>query len=383
MLIEVEGVTSAAVTHAFVVGVSHYPFLDGPQMTDKGGQLGLANLSSAARSASEVAAWLLQEYLFPEAPLKDLTLLLSPVDGEQLNADVVTRMGGQTAPATRDAVRREFTAFKQACAENTANRAFVFLSGHGIQLSSRGAILLLEDFATDEDDDVLFGSMDVMGCHASMWATGQADHQAWFSDACRQRPEIVKRFESLTGAWAPGNITGGDVAASPIVLSSGARESAFADPGGLTLFTEALLWALRGAGAVGGDDVCGRWHVSTDRLEKILQPRVRARALAGGADQSIDQTGKSVDLAVQQFDEPPEVDIEVAVVPPDLDPLPVAELRLDGTQLVTVEPGWPLKVRAAAGLYELVAEVTGPAPRQAKKLLNAQPPMCQGEVTFG
>ena len=45
-----------------------------------------------------------------------------------------------------------------------------------------------------------------MGCHASMWETGQADHQVWFSDACRQRPEIVKRFESLTGAWKPGNI---------------------------------------------------------------------------------------------------------------------------------------------------------------------------------
>ena len=36
MLIEVEGVAAPAVTHAFVVGVSHYPFLDGPQMTDAG-----------------------------------------------------------------------------------------------------------------------------------------------------------------------------------------------------------------------------------------------------------------------------------------------------------------------------------------------------------
>ena len=53
MLIEVEGVTSPAVTHALVVGVSHYPFLDGPEATPTGEQLGLANLNSAARSASE------------------------------------------------------------------------------------------------------------------------------------------------------------------------------------------------------------------------------------------------------------------------------------------------------------------------------------------
>src|SRR3989337_790908 len=101
MLIEVDGVTAPAVTHAFVVGVSHYPFLDGPQMTDQGGQLGLANLSSAARSASELVAWLLNEYQCPEAPLKDVRLLLSPVDGETLHPDVVTRMGGQPAPAKR------------------------------------------------------------------------------------------------------------------------------------------------------------------------------------------------------------------------------------------------------------------------------------------
>ncbi len=235
----------------------------------------MANLSSAARSASEVVAWLLNEHHFPDAPLKDVRVLLSPVDGEVLHPDVVAKLGGQPAPATRETVRKEFTAFKDACAENTANRAFVFLTGHGIQLSSRGAILLLEDFATPEDGDLLFGAMDVMGCHGSMWETGQADHQVWFSDACRQRPEIVKRFESVTGAWKPGDTKGGDVAATPILLSSGAREQAFADPQGLTLFTDALLWGLRGAGVVGSDTVCPQWHVSTERLSKVLLERVR------------------------------------------------------------------------------------------------------------
>jgi Caspase domain len=380
MLIEVEGVTAPAVTHAFVVGVSHYPFLDGPLMTTTGEQLGMANLSSAARSASEVVAWLLNEHRFPDAPLKDVRVLLSPVDDEVLHPDVVARLGGQPAPATRETVRKEFTAFKNACAENTANRAFVFLTGHGIQLSSRGAILLLEDFATPEDGDLLFGAMDVMGCHASMWAAGQADHQVWFSDACRQRPEIVKRYESVTGAWKPGDNTGGDVAATPILLSSGAREQAFADPQGLTLFTDALLWGLRGGGVVGSDTVSPQWHVSTERLSKVLQERVRTTARAGGANQSIDPTGKSVDVAVHLLDAPPQVDIEVTLNPPNLDPLPTAVLKFGGTEPVTVDPGWPLKLRGAAGLYSLTAEVGGPAPRSGFKLLSAAPPVCKDEV---
>ncbi|HET6694813.1 MAG TPA: caspase family protein, partial [Pedococcus sp.] len=341
----------------------------------------LANLSSAARSASELTAWLLNEYRCPEAPLKDVRLLLSPVDGEALNADVLARMGGQPAPATRAAVKAEFTAFMEACA-SPADRALVFVVGHGIQLSPRSAIVLLEDFATDSEPDLLFGAMDVIGCHDAMRKFGGADHQAWFSDACRQRPEIVRRFEALEGAFKPGNIGLAEVAASPVFLSSSTRENAFADPQGLTIFTQALLWALRGAAAVGKDETCPVWHVSSSRLSLVLPTRVKALAQAGGADQSVDLTGKPLDVVVQQFDAPPQVDIEVAVNPANLDPLPVAELRLDGNELVAVQPGWPLRLRATAGLYELVADVGGAAPQRKKKLLNAQPPACKEEVQF-
>ena len=380
MLIEIEGVTSPAVTHAFVVGVSHYPFLDGPQMTPTGEQLGMANLNSAARSASEVAAWLLTEYRCPEAPLKDIRLLLSPVDGEQLHAEVVARMGGQAAPAVRESVKDEFTAFKAACADNPADRAFVFVTGHGIQLSPRGAIVLLEDFATAEEDDLLYGALDVMGCHTAMRGAGGADQQVWFSDACRQKPDLVRRFETLTGAFAPGNVGLGEVAASPVFLSSSTRENAFADPQGLTIFTQALLWALRGAAAVGKDETCPGWHVSSTRLSQVLPARVKTLSQAGGADQSVDLAGKPLDVVVQQFEQAPQVDIEVALNPADLQPQPVAQLRFEGTQPVTVEPGWPLKVRASAGIYELTADVAGPAPKQARKLFVAQPPSCKDEV---
>jgi hypothetical protein len=78
-------------THAFIVGVSAYPFADGPDATASGGESGIANLTCAARSASEVAAWLLGEYNNLDAPLASLRILLSPVDGEQINPDVCHR----------------------------------------------------------------------------------------------------------------------------------------------------------------------------------------------------------------------------------------------------------------------------------------------------
>jgi hypothetical protein len=340
----------------------------------------MANLSSAARSASEVAAWLLGEHHNPEAPLASVRLLLSPVEGEQLNADVLARMGGQTAPATRAAVKTDFTDFKAACATNTDNRAFVYLVGHGIQLNFRGAIVLLEDFATEAEDDLLFGAMDVMRCHDAMQAGGNADRQVWFSDACRQRPEIVKRFESLSGAFAPGNLALGEVSASPVFLSSSSRENAFSDPAGLTIFTEALLWALRGAGAVGKDESCDAWHVSSTRLTIVLPDKVKALARAGGADQSIDLTGKPLDVVVQQFENAPEVDVEVALLPEGLDPAPVAQLLFEGRDPVAVGAGWPLKFRGSAGIYQLTANSAGEAPKRGTKLFAAQPPSTRDEV---
>ena len=171
------------------------------------------------------------------------------------------------------------------------------------------------------------------------------------------------------------------MAASPVFLSSSTRENAFADPQGLTIFTQALLWALRGAAAVGKDETCPVWHVSSTRLSQVLPTRVKALAQAGGADQSVDLTGKPLDVVVQQFEQAPQVDIEVAVSPADLDPPPVAQLRFEGTQAGDGRaPGWPLKVRASAGIYELTADVAGPTPRQGRKLFVAQPPSCQDEV---
>ncbi len=132
-----------------------------------------------------MAAWLLNEFWNPDAPLASITLLLSPSPGELLHPVVLARMAGQTAPATRKAVQREFIAFRDRCRSDVDNLAFVYVVGHGVQLDKRGAIVLLEDFAIDDEDDVLFGAIDVVACHDAMDDDDMAARQIWFSDACR------------------------------------------------------------------------------------------------------------------------------------------------------------------------------------------------------
>jgi hypothetical protein len=371
MLLEVTAAGTTPATHAFVLGVSHYPFADGPEATPQGEALGLANLTGAARSASEVAAWLLTEYRNPDAPLGSLTLLLSPVQGEELHSEVAARMAGQMAPATRDAVEVEFAQFRNRCRESTDNIAFVYVVGHGIQLNKRGAVVLLHDFAT-ADRPLLHGAIDVVGCRDAMDESGNAGHQVWFSDACRQRPEIVKKFESLVGGFRPDEGLG-QVEASPIFLAASSRESAFGVTGGTSIFNQALLWALRGAGATGADAISPEWYVPATRLINLLPERVWQLLADVPEEQQVDVGGRVLEVVVQRFAAPPAVDIEVTVKPPDLDPLPVAELLFDASVHQHLDPGWPLRFRGAAGLYLLRLVPDGDG-RTAMKLLNVAPP---------
>jgi hypothetical protein len=76
-------------THALVIGVSSYPHVTGgTDPTPLGESFQLQQLSTAARSASEFAGWLLNEYHNERAPLKSLRVLLSPSATETLNPAV-------------------------------------------------------------------------------------------------------------------------------------------------------------------------------------------------------------------------------------------------------------------------------------------------------
>ncbi len=73
-------------THVFVIGISNYVhFDDGDEPTSNGNLVDMKPLSAAARSASEFAAWMLNEYRNDDAPLSSLRVLLSPAPGEVIH----------------------------------------------------------------------------------------------------------------------------------------------------------------------------------------------------------------------------------------------------------------------------------------------------------
>lgn len=357
MLIEGPGANSPAGTHAFIVGVSHYPYADGLDATPWGNDSGITNLTGAARSASEVAAWLLNEYSNPDAPLASIRILLSPVEDEVINPDVAARMAGE-APATRDAVKRDFFDFRQACKKNPDNVGFVYVAGHGVQLNKRGAIVLLQDFAAP-GEDYLHGAIDIVGCHSSMDESANAHHQLWFSDACRQPPETAEVFETLSGAYKPGEEGPGQAQSSPLFLAASTKESAFAAINALTIFSDALLAGLRGEAAVGPTDDCDQWHVSCTRLISYLPAKVK-ELLAGRVDQQVDVTGRVLEMIAHRLQEVPSVRIVADLSPEDAYQGAVATLLFNAKQPCAVDPSWPMVYQGHAGLYQLSVTVAPP-----------------------
>jgi hypothetical protein len=361
-------------THALVIGVSRYPFATGSGPSDSGTSVELRDLTSAARSASEFAAWLLGEYRNPDAPLADVRILVSPSNGETLHPAVRSALHGP-APATRANVAAELGAFRASCRQDPSNVGIVYIAGHGVQLNKRGAIVLLQDFGDPTHLNELEGAIDVAGCRSAMDEGGSARVQLWFCDACRQLPDSARRFESMTGALTLSE-RNGQVESSPLFLASSSRENAFARVGGTSLFNQALLSALRSEAVIGPDASCEEWHVSVAQLIRLLPGRVRALLPERPGEQNVDVTGRVIDAVVQRFASPPTVDIVVRLRPEGVAPRPIATVQFGGSEPVDVPADWPLVFTGAAGLYLLEVAVEPPLVQGARKILNALPPAC-------
>lgn len=370
-------------TRALVIGVSRYPYADGPSATDSGRSSGISHLSSAARSASEFAAWLMQEYRHPDKPLVSLSVLLSPADGEVLHPDVASRVGTDPSAyaATQSAVKSALIALREECRGRRDDVVMVYVAGHGVQLSKHDAIVLLEDYAATQHARELEGAVDALGCQRGFDGDGFPATQFWFVDACRQPPAVARRFESLDGAAISLDEPLGKVDSTPVFLASSTRQAAFAEVGGTSLFSQALLWALRGGAAVGADAVCGEWHVRTSSLIDTLGPHVRRLADRYAADQHVDVTGRPGAGIAHRFEQAPPCALSISLAPTEAATATTARLMHgDSNVEYPLSPTWPLTGLVPAGLY--ILDVVSEAPYTGRsKPLDARPPATEFEVT--
>jgi hypothetical protein len=355
-----EDLTQAG-AHALVIGVSNYPYIKGgDDPSDEGIEFGIEQLSSAARSASVFAQWLLKEYQSDRAPLRSLRVLLSPSPGEQINKEIVNLLSGDFS-ATRAHVETALGEVIRAAKSHPENVLIVYAAGHGVQLTKNGAVVLLEDFAKPGQLTRLAGAIDMAGVHDGMNYPGTAQTQFWFVDACRQKPRIAKRFEELTGALTLDTPVG-TVETSPLFLAAATGEAAFARVNGVTLFNEGLMWVLKGGGAAGPErNGVPKWHVPVTELIKTLPDRVKELATTAGVEQSVEISGKIHEAVFHEFSSPPSVDLTIDLLPGAAARISKGTLKFNGRDVIFENfIDWPFQKPVGAGLYQLSIQTTPP-----------------------
>lgn len=359
-------------THVLVVGVSAYRhFDDGEEPTHNGTLLGMEQLSAAARSASEFAAWMLEEYSNPRVPLSSLRVLLSPSPGEIVHPAIGTL---KPEVATLANVERELVEFRTACGTDTENVAVVYVAGHGVQLTKTGAVVLLHDCGAQGHATLLRGAIDMAGVHAGFDHSETAQTQFWFVDACRQKPSVARHFEILDGGLTL-DAPMGSAQTTPMLLAATSGTQAYARVGGLSLFAEALLTGLRGSIARPPDpSVSNRWHVSSLELVRRLQGTVRALAAVEGAEQRVDPAGRVSEALFHEFDVPPHVEVIVELAPAQARQGSVGSLRhvQRGAVLDNVTT-WPMRGEVEAGIYTLLVQAC-PGFRDHADYISVVPP---------
>lgn len=265
-------------THALIIGVGRYPYLNGGD-----GQLtpdhdGMGQLSSPPVSARRLAEWLIGTFSHRAKPLGTVELLLS----EAAPADFVnpaTGVAHQIEEATFDACANAIRSWKQRGDSDAGNLMLFYFCGHGISEGTDSA-LLLADYGADPENS-LAGAIDFRRLHIGLQRC-RATEQCFFIDACRSPSGSLAAAEGFAGQVViqPGrrDPTWERPVRQPIFYATFSGDKAYGLPGQASIYSEALLKALAGGGADDTESEDGSWRVTTNRVSEALENAVLRKA---------------------------------------------------------------------------------------------------------
>jgi hypothetical protein len=300
-------------THALVIGIGQYPHLiggDAPaQKTD-----GLRQLSSPPISARAMADWLLRDYHCPDKELASLSLLTSEPSSAPFT-DPKTGTARDVPTAQIAAIVAAVKEWKRRGDTSANNRLIFYFCGHGISEGNDMA-LLAREFSLD-DDNPLEGALDFHKLVDGLRKC-QASQQIFIVDACRASSDVL--ISQQGGAFAGqvpllGGLRQLDLPRCEAMTyySTLPGDLSHARPNSVSLFTEATLRALRGAGSDNPND---EWWVSTSRLHEAVHYFMNEPGFAGKlVGLQIPGTNAMPVFPVHQLIAPPLFPVYVGCVP--------------------------------------------------------------------
>jgi hypothetical protein len=346
-------VEGRAETHTLAIGVGAYPHLDsgGGRRSRRAGAL--KQLRSPGPSAKAFGQWMETEHRLARAPLGTIEVLASIPD-----------FAADPHPPTMEHIMTAVKEWKQRADTSPENVAVLFFCGHGVSVGVHNG-LLAADFG-DDDDALLQKAIDIDGLHEAMDAC-RARHQVFFIDTCRNTPTWLDELAVENGIGSsildrPRRQGRRGMRDAPRFSSALPGERAYGREE-LSVFTEALIETLRGAGAMRPN---GQWIVSTDTVVFALRQLLALYEEADGAGNpelaAARQQRATVDrysgFVFHELSQEPKVVLSIGCEPPHANA--VADLALR-----TPPGGWQgrgartadkWRVRCDPGIYDVRAE---------------------------
>lgn len=363
--------------HVFVVGISRYRHLeDGSDPSDTGQASGLQQLSSAARSASGFAAWALENV--PATRLESLYVNVAPAEDEQLHP-AIQGLLSDTPAATRTSVVNDWEAFYNDCAGRREATVYIYVAGHGIQIGVEGAILLLEDFGV-AGKPKLWAALDLVGMTKTLRGSEFPALQYWFIDCCREQADASDYdVAELQKPYVGFDVPNGLCRAAPVFFATFPRELAWARPGGVSLFNEGLVNALREEAATPPQGDTDHWCVTTSSLARFLNAYVVQQS--GNLNQQVYISGHlgTTNEVLHEFATPPSFNLTVTLEPTDAYAVATADIDKDDDPVVHNANDWPLQRELPGGMYVIRINAE-PEYRNATRAYSLTPQNCNYEV---
>ncbi len=359
-----------AAVHALIIGVGRYPHLRGGGKRLVDASEGMGQLTSAPISARRFADWLLSSdgRHCPDRPVASVRLLLSEPKPTAYSHPT-DKTSTKVAVANMKNVDAAVQAWLEDLDTSEDHLGMFFFAGHGV-VAGLDQALLLADFG-DVAGDPYRGAIRLDGLHLGM-SRAAAREQCYFIDACRtQSAEFMATHQfggrALVTANPRARFSRGR--AAPIFNATLADESAYGLPGQPSLFTRALLDALKGAGGDNSDDE-DIWRIETNSLNQaieFLMRRTVTRLKLPVAQINAASSMSTVYLSTLKT--PPLVPVQVDCIPTDLTAL--ARFACEPLSPWSAAEGDPL---LPIGEYTFKAEIPGSPPLVGSRTREIMPP---------
>ena len=310
-------------THALVIGVGDYPHLKDGKGPHFSAHENMGQLTSAPISARRFAEWLIGSdgYHDPARPLASVRLLLSEKTRIRTQSRFKNSETGETHSVPRAILSEVEAATKdwaRTLNENEDHLGLFFFSGHGV-MSGFEQALLLSDFGDNKDFVPTKYAIRFNQFRNGMkWI--RAREQCYFVDACRSYSPKFAEDHGATGETiiSPDkNSTFSRQVQQPVFNATLEGEPAFGRIKEPSVFTAALLWALKGGGA---DDVSGpdQWRIDAAQLQRAIEFIVKRSAEREKMVFTQIAPGENMTaVTMGELRGPPEVPVKLCCAPDD------------------------------------------------------------------